>query len=518
MPFRLLAVLLLLIATPLHARWHEAQSEHFVIYADDRAEDVKAFAEMLESYHAALELITGRKVGNISPSSRLTIYAVGSARQMQALTGGNRFIAGFYIPGAGFSRAFVEDIKIDRRNLHFSMQILLHEYAHHFLMSQSRFAMPRWMNEGAAEFFSSAQFPRSGNVSIGRPNNNRAYELHFADEIPLRELLNHDLYSAKKRRTYDSFYARSWLLYHYLFFHEPRKGQLTVYARNLMNGASSLDAAKAAFGDLDVLEKELDKYAMARRMWHFDITADKLPPMSPITVREVSAGHAAILPLVIRSQRGVSKEEAAKIVEEARKVANRFPEDAYVHAALAEAEFDAGEDERAVAAADRAIASNPNVKNAYVQKGYALFRQASEAADQAAAYKAAMVPWTQLNKLENDHPLPLLYYYRSYAARGIEPPDRARHALERAAQLAPFDRGLWFETGLMQASEGRVDLAIASLSPLSVDPHGGAMAKQAGALIAAMKAAPKDRPFDPAPLLASMAEEAEPDAGAGVGD
>ena len=43
MRFKLLAILLLLISAPLRAEWHEAQSEHFVIYADDRAEDVKAF-------------------------------------------------------------------------------------------------------------------------------------------------------------------------------------------------------------------------------------------------------------------------------------------------------------------------------------------------------------------------------------------------------------------------------------------------------------------------------------------
>ena len=500
----LLAFLLLLFAAPLRAEWHEAQSEHFVIYADDRAEDVQAFAEMLETYHSAMELITGRKVENVSPSSRLTIFAIGNERQMQKLAGGDPYVMGFYIPRAGFSRAFVPNIRINRSQLDPSMQVLLHEYAHHFLISQTRFAMPRWMSEGAAEFYSSAQFPKSGNVSVGRPAIHRAYELQFADDVPLRELLDHEVYSAKKRDTYDAFYGRSWLLYHYLFFNESRRSQMSAYAKHLLDGTPALKAAEAAFGDLDTLEKELNKYAKARRMTAFNLTPERLPPVSPVTVRAVSAGHAAVLPLIIRSQRGVDKAEAAKIVAEARKVAARHPSDAQVHAALAEAEYDAGDDARAIAAADRAVALDPSVKNAYVQKGYALFRQAADAPDQAAAYKAAMVPWTQLNKLENDHPLPLLYYFRSFAARDMEPSERARTALERAAQLAPFDQPLWFETGLMQASEGKLELAVASLSPLAADPHGGDMAKQAAALITAMKAAPEGKPFDPAPVMVAL--------------
>lgn len=500
-----LAALLLLIAAPLEARWHEAQSEHFVIYADDRAEDIQAFAEMLESYHAAMELLTGQKIENVSPSNRLTIFVVGGDRQMRRLVDGNRFIGGFYLPRAGFSRAYVQDIKIDRNDLDSSMQILLHEYAHHFLMSQSRYAMPRWINEGAAEFYSSAQFPRSGNVSIGRPALHRAYELTYAQDVSIRELLDHEVYAARKRRTYDAFYGRAWLLYHYLFFSDERKGQLTTYGRHLMSGMGSLAAAEAAFGDLDILEKELDRYSRARRITAFNLTPELLPPISPVSIREVSEGHAAILPLIIRSQRGVDKEEAAKIVVEAREVAARFPNDAHVHAALAEAEYDAGDDARAVAAADRAIALNPAVKNAYIQKGYALFRRAREADNEDAAYKAAMMPFGQLNKLENDHPLPLLYYYRSYSERGAEAPEHARHALERAAQLAPFDQNLWFEVGLMQATEGKIPLAIASLGPIATDPHGGGMAERASALIAAMEGASQDQPFDSAPVLTAMA-------------
>ena len=43
---------------------------------------------------------------------------------------------------AGGSRAFVQDIRNTKGYPHFSTIVLLHEYAHHFLISSSRMPMP----------------------------------------------------------------------------------------------------------------------------------------------------------------------------------------------------------------------------------------------------------------------------------------------------------------------------------------------------------------------------------------
>jgi hypothetical protein len=54
MRFTLLAaaVSLILSCAPAHAAWHEASSDHFVIYADDSERDITTFAQQLEKYHA----------------------------------------------------------------------------------------------------------------------------------------------------------------------------------------------------------------------------------------------------------------------------------------------------------------------------------------------------------------------------------------------------------------------------------------------------------------------------------
>ena len=93
-------------AQPALAAWHEASSDHFVIYADDRPANVQRYAENLERYHAAMALLLGREINKPSPSNRVVIYAVGSQRDIRDLANSrSRRIAGFYIPRAGASRA-----------------------------------------------------------------------------------------------------------------------------------------------------------------------------------------------------------------------------------------------------------------------------------------------------------------------------------------------------------------------------------------------------------------------------
>ncbi len=485
----------LLTATPASAAWREASSDHFVIYADDSEKDLRRFAENLERYHSAMAFVTGRDVDKPSPSNRVTIFVVGNERELRRLAGGNnRYIAGFYIPRAGGSKAFVQNIRNKSGYPHFSMTVLLHEYAHHFLISSSRFAMPKWMSEGAAEFFASASFESDGSVLIGRPAQHRGAELAYADQVSIYELLDSELYEENKGRRYDAFYGQSWLLYHYLTFSPERSGQITKYWLEVLNGAPPIEAGEKVFGDLTKLNRELINYRKQRRMMTYNLTPDRLQ-VGEVSIRELPAGEAAMMDVRIRSQRGVNEEQAAELVVEAREIAARYPNDAGALTVLAETEFDAGNDDAAIAAADKAIALDPSRANAYVQKGYALFRKAEVAEDEDAAYRAAMRPFSQLNSRENNHPLPLIYYYRSYAERGLEPPENAKAALERAAELAPFDKQLWFNAAMMQAGEGKIAIAVRSLQPLAADPHDRFLAERARTLVELLAQAPEGVPL-----------------------
>ncbi|WP_108786705.1 DUF1570 domain-containing protein [Erythrobacter sp. Alg231-14] len=496
------AFMTIALATPAQAKWHKAESDRFVIYSDSRADDLREFGEMLERYHIAMELESGRQVPVPSPSNRLTVFMVGSRDDLRDVYGaGSRSaVAGFYIPRANGSVTFVPNIRIRsggggrvRTGTRYSrssgtgaldraLSTLLHEYTHHFLIASARHAMPRWLSEGAAEYFSSARFNEDGSVDIGLPNNDRAYEISQAAPVSLRQLLDYELYRSNRSGAYDAYYGRSWLLYHYLRFNPSRSGQLVQYWQAVASGADSLEAAEQIFGNLDRLERELRDYGRQTSMSGMRFGSGDIS-IGTVSVSALSDGHAAMMNVIIRSKRGVDDERADEIVANARSIAQRFPDDANVLAALAEAEYDAGNDDAAIAAGTRAIAADPTVLNAYVQKGYALFRQAADADDKDAAYAAAMEPFQALNALEADHTQPLIYFYRSFARRGVAPPDGAKFALERATQLAPFDQSLAMEVAAMKAADGETVVARYLLAPIAADPHGGRQSRRARAMI-----------------------------------
>jgi hypothetical protein len=74
-----LGTLLLLMATFARADWHEASSDHFVIYSDHDPAAITAFSERLELFHAAMAHVFKRQEGKPSPSNRMTIIVLTNA-------------------------------------------------------------------------------------------------------------------------------------------------------------------------------------------------------------------------------------------------------------------------------------------------------------------------------------------------------------------------------------------------------------------------------------------------------
>jgi tetratricopeptide (TPR) repeat protein len=504
----LLALGTLLAPAAARAEWLEASSANFVVYADDTEKDILTFSKQLERFHSAVSLITRTEIAPPSPSNRVTVYVVREA-EVRKLSGA-KDISAFYLPRPGRSMAIVPRITTGATKLDFSMIALLHEYAHHFMYSSSRASMPRWYSEGAAEFFASASFFPDGAVGIGQAAHHRAWELFESRDVRVSELL--DTQAAGKRRNgaYDAFYGKSWLLFHYLTFSQERRGQLARYLQLMAQGKSSKDAGVEAFGDLDQLEKELGGY-----MRRPTIPALKLPATmvesGPVTVRRLREGEAAAMPVQIRSRRGVDAERAREILPQARALAARYPEDAAVLSVLAEAEHDVGNDAEAIAAADAAIARDPALANPYIQKGLSLFRLAEREPDLAKAFTAARAPFLALNRIENDHPLPLVYNYLSFMAQDKKPSDNALTGLRRAVELAPFDASLRLMLAGDLVTRQLFPEARGNLQTVAYSPHGGTLAAAAQRVLDYMEAHPD---WDGQDVMALLAADAGAESGA----
>lgn len=475
-----------------HAEWRESSSNHFVIYADSSEANIRRFSDQLERFHAALEVATGTPPQVPSPSNRVQIFALRNLGQVQMLYS-QRYggVLGFYIPRAGDSVAFVVEDEKPRKDNRIStpMSTLLHEYAHHFTQTTSAFPWPLWMGEGSAEFFSAARFEPDGSVSLGRPTATRNYELEFTSNVPVKQLLDLRLYEkgAGDRPRYNNFYARSWLLYHMLTFDPAREGQLAKYQRALLEGKEPIDAGTLAFGDLDQLNQDLFAYAKRKQLTGMRVPARQLSP-GPISVRTLSQGEAEAMSIEMRARRGVREHYTGQVAGSARKIASQNPGNSRLQALLAEAEYIDGNDQAAIRAADAAIAVNPKETRAYVQKGLALFRQAEalKGEERAEAMRAARQPFIALNRIENDHPIPLIYFYRTFLEGGDAMPDAAKAGLQRAAQLAPFDLSLHLELAKMYVRSNALDAARTELQIIAANPHNAGYRETARAMHAAL--------------------------------
>jgi tetratricopeptide (TPR) repeat protein len=468
------ATLLLLVPAAARADWHEASSDHFVIYADESEKAIRKYSDRLERYYGAMSFMLTSRKDKPSPSNRVTVYVVGSQRMVRKLYGGDdsRYVRGFYRPRAGGSLAIIPPIDASSSGkVSESELVLLHEYAHHFMAENTTYLVPRWYGEGFAEFFATAKFEADGAVGLGLPAEHRAYELAEARDVSIERLLDSKLYEANKSKGYDNFYGRSWLLFHYLFVDAERRAKILDYLNRLNRGEAELAAATAAFGDLKALDKALDSYSRQRKWTYFRIPPDRLT-VGPISVRTLREGEAASLPVRIRSKRGVDKEAAAEVVLEAREVARQYPDEPAAQAALAEAEFDAGDDEAAIRAADKALAKEPGNMTALIQKGYALARIARETRSEE-AWKAARRHFVSVNKMENNHPIPLIYYYLSFVQQDQEPNQPALDGLEWALELAPYDDSLRMMVASRQMHDKHFADAIRTISPLAYNPHAG---------------------------------------------
>lgn len=509
---RLLACLfLLLFPATARAEWMRASSAHFIVYANDSERSVRRLAEQLERYDAVLASRTIVRRNPPSPSSRITVYVVSSLDEVRRLFGnGGSNVAGFHIARAGNSIAVIprEGNRIlqrfDDRPLgpngetslprgddgrpprpgrfddpDLPLILLLHEYAHHFIRSVGGFPEPRWLSEGAAEFYSTARFESEGGVTLGDPATHRLQELSLDNDITVEELLDPAAYERRKARYKgpDSFYALSWLFYHYLAFNPARARQFQQYGQLLVQGTGSGEAGRQAFGDLGQLQRELNRY-LRSSLPSVTFPASILPT-GPVEVQRISPGEAAMMAVRIRVDRGVDKTQAIRLLPEARAVAARFPGDPALLTILAAAEYAAGNDMSAIAAADAALAIDPVAIDAHIQKGHALMRLAETSPDQAAAFNAARTAFQAASAIDPDNPLPLAEIYRNWLRQKEQPTSAAISGLERAVALAPFDMSLRVMLGADQLRRRQRGLARATLLPVAFDPHGGTLAQTA---------------------------------------
>ena len=467
-------------AAPVSAAWHKASSPHFIIYADEDPRALRQFAEKLERFDASVRLVRGMADPPIGDGNRLTVFVVSDVSAVEKLKrgAGSGSNAGFYLPRASGSVAFVPRDTPRHFNLDPEV-IFFHEYAHHLMFSDLKTAVPAWLVEGFAEFYSTANVGKDGSVGLGEAPTGRYFTLKAkGSPLPIESLVG----GAKLRTSFDhaSLYARGWLLTHYLTFAPERRGQLDAYLAEVAKGRTSLDAAKTAFGDLAKLQRDLDRYLFAEKFPYLSLPADKMKS-AVVEVSSIGPAAAAAMPLYMRLQARTEGDPADNAAD-ARRLAAANPGDPLVAMTLAEAEWVARKYAASEAAADKAIALAPGSAEAHIWKGRALLSRA-QAKEPGATFSLARRAFSRANELDPENPEPLQYFYRAYRMEGVQPTANAVEALHYAARLAPQDMGLRLESAREFLAARKTIEARHMLVPVAFNPHGGRLAEVARTII-----------------------------------
>lgn len=475
------AIALMWYGGAAHAAWFQASSKHFVVYANENPRDLSDFATKLERFDQAARFLRGMDDPPIGDGNRLTVFVMPTIGAVQKLAGDKSgFIAGFYNGRASGSVAFVPrraggtsqyDLNADT--------IFFHEYSHHLMFQNIDRPLPEWVVEGFAEFMSTVRFDKDGDIGIGTPAYHRAYGLLEGRHLPLEKMLSNN-YGKINEEQQESIYGRGWLLIHYLTFEKSRAGQLDRYADQLAKGVPPLDSAKAVFGDLKQLDRDLDSYLDQSKMSYLKLRAGQFKA-GDIAIQPLSEGEARIIPLRAQSKRGVNDKTAEPLAMQVRAVAARYPGEELVEVTLAEAELDSGHPDAAEAAADRALKADPRDTEALVLKARAVADRADKAAGASrhALFDQARHIFISANKIDSEDPEPLMEFYKMFVREGVPPTANAIAALHYASDLAPQDAGLRMSSAMQYLIEGKVADGRRALALVAYDPHGGELAQTA---------------------------------------
>lgn len=226
MIFRVLVAFLLVAPAPALAAWSQARTRHFIVYSEQKPDELRAYAAKAERYDSAVRAVRKMVDPPQSDSNLLTVYMLRDGSDIEALSGPG--VRGFYVGRVGGAVMFTSTQKgatswdLDAETTFF------HEYLHHMMLQDSSIAYPAWMREGYAEFFATAKFGDDGSVAFGAAANHRGYELRVLDDLTISEMLSGttDRMSGEE---FISIYSRGWLLTHYLAFEPSRRGQVTRY-------------------------------------------------------------------------------------------------------------------------------------------------------------------------------------------------------------------------------------------------------------------------------------------------
>ncbi len=472
----------LTLASPAAARWREARSTNFIVYSEGTEAQLRDLVGKLEDFDALLRHVTGITAPPLP--NPLKVYLVASNSELRSIRDVGPDVLGVYMIGP--REAIVGAVRNDSWGLT-GAQVLLHEYAHHFMLAYSSAPYPAWYVEGFAEFFETAEF-KDNAITYGRIPLGRAATLTEMAWLPSARLMT--VQGAKlSREDREMFYAEAWLATHYLFADATRQHVMPDYIRAIAAGTPPDQAFTKALGtDYASFDKALHQYTKQSSMPYWQ-GARSSAAKSQLIVRVLGSAESELVLASAALTVDPGEKTGASLLARVRTIAARTPDDPAAMRVLARAEASYGDANVGAALADRLIAADPRDVDALYVRGVATLRQAGDATAQNDPRLAqARTLFARAHKIDPNNVPVLIRYLEASPSAGSQPTDNDLNIAMLAQGMAPQLPTLGLRTAWMLSRVKRFDEARAILQPIATNPHGGDLADRAQQLIAAIDA------------------------------
>ena len=465
----------LAISAPANAEWRTVETKNFIYHSEAEVDEIRTNVEQLETLDTLVRALTGNtKEAGIAKVRIFELRDMAMLNRLMGVYG----VGGFYTNNDLGPYLFTIRQNIKQRNslrktqamdVVWGPQVRQHEYLHHYMYQYFNANYPSWYSEGFAEYYGSMTFPEENVIEIGHAPLFRMDSLRNNPWVPVEKLLTARNYSEIGSGNLGAIYAQGWLLTHMAARNPERGKQLADYLNRLTRGESYGDAAKAAFGDLDQLDRDL-------RNHRNDLKAVRLS-LKPLDFGEVKVINRTefesdLFGYYVRINMGIRDDDLPLVrshVRDLRSANMDHPLGLEVQARLAQMARDWEEE---LALGNRMLELNPQSALGKYFKGHALIELVEKGSSDS-AYDAGRELLAEAARDDLTNPEPLIDFYRSYLKGDGIPPAHAQNALMQAHKLLPGYDYVRLYVARDFEWRGMYDEAIHVLAPLAFGSFDG---------------------------------------------
>lgn len=366
--------------------WTEVKSPNFTVLGDGPAEQARSIALSFEQARAIFtDALHGMRTEAGTPT---IVFAARNSATTQALVGtplDNSWGRTLVLPAALYLKGEEQDYALVDMDLHHTEIVATHEYIHKLLyLNFTR--LPVWLDEGLAEFF--AYSKNDGHRIILGARSERidqAQHGFYSVENMLKATRDSEYY--RDPGQYETFYAESWALVHYMMFGPGMENgaKLNQFLDLLQHGVQQRKAFEQAFGNIKAFSDQFNRYVTQKALpvgvleVSIDITK------TPLVTRKLSAAQAEIYLAALELRQGEFKEAHKKL----NSALQEEPKNWFGHEVLGFAYFGQGNIGDAQKEWNAALELNPKDYLALYYRGL-LNHRSAQTADSAVRFKQTL--------------------------------------------------------------------------------------------------------------------------------